>query len=269
MAGERFDPSIDSLRQAFSVQRRVIWALLMREILTRYGRHNIGFLWLFVEPMIFTLGVTALWTATQSVHGSDLPIVAFAVTGYSTVLQWRNMPSRCILSATFNNAVLYHRMIKVIDIYIARILLEFIGATMSFVFLAAFFTFIGWMEPPEDVLKVFTGWVMVGLFGASLAVFLASLSERFEIIERLWHPASYLIFPLSGAAFLVASLPPEAQNFVLYIPMVHGSELLREGYFGSHINAIYDVGYLALCTMVMLCIGLAMSRNVRDYVVPE
>jgi hypothetical protein len=78
-----------SLRRSWSIQRRVIWALLLREIMTRYGRHNIGFLWLFVEPMLFTLGVTALWTATQSAHGSNLPIVAFAITGYSSVLLWR------------------------------------------------------------------------------------------------------------------------------------------------------------------------------------
>ena len=55
------------------MQGRVLGALLIREVITRYGRHNIGFLWLFVEPMLFTLGVTALWTATKSLHGSDLP----------------------------------------------------------------------------------------------------------------------------------------------------------------------------------------------------
>ena len=69
-------------------------ALLMREVLTRYGRHNIGFLWLFVEPMMFTLGVAALWTAMKATHGSNLPIVAFAITGYSSVLLWRNMPGQ-------------------------------------------------------------------------------------------------------------------------------------------------------------------------------
>lgn len=90
----------DSLASAWRVQQRIVVALLMREILTRFGRHNIGFLWLFVEPMLFTLGVTALWTATKSVHGSNLPIVAFALTGYSSVLLWRNMPSRCILAVT-------------------------------------------------------------------------------------------------------------------------------------------------------------------------
>ena len=49
-----------------------------------------------VEPMLFTLGVTTMWTLTKSIHGSSLPIVAFALTGYSAVLLWRNMPARCI-----------------------------------------------------------------------------------------------------------------------------------------------------------------------------
>ena len=66
-----------TLRHSWEIQLRVVGALLIRETLTRYGRHNIGFLWLFAEPMLFTLGVTALWTATKTVHGSDLPIVAF------------------------------------------------------------------------------------------------------------------------------------------------------------------------------------------------
>jgi ABC-2 type transport system permease protein/capsular polysaccharide transport system permease protein len=251
------------------IQVRVIHALFLRELLTRYGRHNIGFLWIFVEPMIFTLGVTALWTATQSVHGSSLPIVSFAVTGYSTVLLWRNMPSRCILAITYNSAIMYHRQVKVIDIYLARILLEAIGASMSFFILSSFFIFIEWMEPPEDLLQVVFAWISIALLGASLAIFLASLSERFEIVEKLWHPASYLVFPLSGAAFLVSTLPKAAQDIVLWFPMVHGTEILREGFFGTKMHAVYDVEYLIASTMVMMCLGLALSRRVTDYVVPE
>ena len=105
-----------SLLQSWKIQRRVVWALTLREILTRYGRHNIGFLWLFAEPMLFTLGVTAIWTATKSVHGSDLPIVAFAITGYSSVLLWRNMPGRCIGAIAPNLSLLYHRNVRPIDI---------------------------------------------------------------------------------------------------------------------------------------------------------
>src|SRR5215217_5632277 len=87
---------VRQLLRASAIEWRVVHALLMREVLTRFGRHNIGFLWLFVEPMLFTLGVTALWTLAKQLHGSNLPIAAFALTGYSAVLLWRNMPSRTI-----------------------------------------------------------------------------------------------------------------------------------------------------------------------------
>jgi ABC-2 type transport system permease protein/capsular polysaccharide transport system permease protein len=251
-----------SLLEAWRIQRRVIWALTLREILTRYGRHNIGFLWLFFEPMLFTLGVTALWTASKSVHGSNLPIVAFAITGYSSVLLWRNMPGRCIGALAPNLSLLYHRNVRPMDVYISRLILEVAGATMSFVFLVLFFHFIGWLELPEDVLQVAGGWVMLAWFGAALAIFLGSLSEVSETVEKLWHPAAYLLFPLSGAAFLVDVLPVPAQEVVLLLPMVHGVEYLREGYFGSQMIAHYDMAYMGLCNIALTLFGLVKLTEV-------
>jgi ABC-type polysaccharide/polyol phosphate export permease len=258
-----------SLADSWRVERRVIWALVLREMMTRFGRHNIGFLWLFVEPMMFTLGVTALWTATKAVHGSTLPIVAFAVTGYSSVLLWRNMPARCILALTPNLSLLYHRNVRPIDIYVSRLLLEGAGATISFVFLVLFFSFIGWLDLPEDVLKVGMGWLMIAWFGTAAALLLGALSEVSETVEKLWHPASYILFPLSGAAFLVDALPKAAQQIVLILPMVHGVEMVREGYFGSAIVAHYDLAYVVVANSLITLLGLAQVRKVSRTVVPE
>lgn len=241
----------------------------MREVLTRFGRHNIGFLWLFVEPMMFTLGVTALWTLAGAAHGSNLPIVAFALTGYSSVLLWRNMPSRCISAIGPNLALMYHRHVKVIDIFTARLVLEAAGATISFVVLGLFFSFVGWINPPEDISKVLFAWFMLTWFGFSLAILLGSLSEGSEMVEKLWHPGSYLLFPLSGAAFMVDALPKVAQEVVLLLPMVHGVELLREGYFGSSYKAHYDLSYMALVCTCMTLLGLAKTRQISRTVMPE
>ena len=258
-----------SLRASWAIQRRVIGALLMREVLTRFGRHNIGFLWLFVEPMLFTLGVTALWTLAGIAHGSSIPIVAFAVTGYSTVLLWRNMPSRCISAITPNLALMYHRHVKVMDIFAARLLLEAAGATISFMVLSLFFIAIDWLNPPEDIGKVLFAWFMLAWFGFSLAVLMGSLSEQSEVIEKLWHPASYLLFPLSGAAYMVDALPKAAQDLVLILPMVHGVELLREGYFGSTFKAHYSIGYMTVCCAVLSFLGLVKLHEVGRKVMPE
>ncbi len=139
-----------SLWESLGIQLRVIGALLMREILDRYGRHNLGFLWMFLEPMLFTLAVTTLWSVVGLSHLSDFPIVAFAVTGYSAVLLWRNMPARCVRAVQPNHTLMHHRNIKIIDIYSARLLLEAGGATTSFVILSVVFTSFGLMSLPED-----------------------------------------------------------------------------------------------------------------------
>jgi ABC-2 type transport system permease protein/capsular polysaccharide transport system permease protein len=258
-----------SLLRSFAIQRRVIWALLMREVLTRYGRHNIGFMWLFVEPMLFTLGVTALWTATKAIHGSDLPIVAFAITGYSSVLLWRNMPSRCIDAVEPNRSLLFHRNVRVIDLFISRLLLEGAGATISFIVLSLIFIGLGQMAPPEDILQVLAGWLMLAWFGFSLAMFLGAASERSETILKLWHPASYLLFPLSGAGFLLSAMPIAAREILMYLPMINGLEYMREGFFGSRIEAIYDLEYMALCNAILSILGLAQIRILADSVIPE
>ena len=254
---------------SFRVQLRVIKALFFREVITRYGRHNIGFLWLFVEPMLFTLGVTLLWTLTKSAHGSNLPIVAFAITGYSSVLLWRNMPARCVSAIEPNLSLLYHRNVKVLDLFIARLLLEAAGATISFVALSLLFSFVGWIGLPEDPLKVLFAWFMLIWFGGSLAILIGSWGAQSDVVEKLWHPASYLLFPLSGAAFVVDALPTVAQKYVLYLPMVHGVELLREGYFGSSFKAHYDLSYMAVFCTAMTLFALMKTKDISQKVIPE
>lgn len=257
------------LLQSLRVQVRVIRALLIREMLTRYGRHNIGFLWLFVEPMLFTLGVTALWTFIGLHRESPIPIVAFALTGYSAVLLWRNMPARCVAAIEPNLALLYHRQVRLMDVFLARILLEGMGATISFIVLSTVFIATNWLSPPEDLLKVICGWFMLAWFGGALALLLGSLSGRSELVDKLWHPASYLLFPLSGAAFMLDALPPAGRDFLLWLPMVHGTEMIRDGYFGSLVRTHYDIWYFAGSCAVLTALALTQERIVSRRVVPE
>ena len=250
-----------SILRSLTVQRRTLYALMMREVITRFGRDNLGALWLIAEPMIFTLGVATLWSAAGMQHGSSIPIAAFAVTGYSSVLLWRNCASRTIGAIDSNLPLLFHRNVKVIDVFLTRIVLEVAGATGSFAVLAMFFTSIGWMEAPVDMLQVIFGWFMLAWFGAALGLLIGAGTAYSHIVEKLWGPTSYLLFPLSGAAFMVDWLPPAFQKVVLLLPMVHGVEILREGYFGNAVRTHYDVGYMAV---VCLLLSLAALYLVRD-----
>jgi capsular polysaccharide transport system permease protein len=250
-----------SLCQSWTVQKRVIYALLMREIITRFGRENLGVLWLVAEPMIFTLGIAALWTAAGMAHGSSMPIIAFAITGYSSILLWRNCASRTAMAIEHNKLLLFHRNVRVVDLFIARSVIEIIGATASFVTLGTFFIMLGKMPLPVDPLKVLLGWGMLAWFGVCMALLIGAATGFSHIVEKLWHPTSYLLFPLSGAAFMVDWLTPEFQSVVLLLPMVHGVELLRDGYFGNAVRTHYDLGYMAVSCLVLTFVGLALSRE--------
>ena len=255
--------STPSLLGSLRIQRRVLHALLMRELITRFGRENLGVLWLVLEPMVFTLGVATLWSAAGlQHHGSPIPIVAFAVTGYSSVLMWRNSASKAGSAVAQNKSLLFHRNVQVIDVLLTRSALEICGATASFIVMSLLFIFVGWMPQPIDLLKVVFGWLMLAWFGASLALLIGAGSAFSEIVERLWHPAAYLLFPLSGAAFMVDWLPTNLQKVVLLLPMVHGTEMVREGFFGNVVPTHYDVSYMATCCLVLSLAGLYVVRQV-------
>jgi capsular polysaccharide transport system permease protein len=252
-----------SLRRSFGIQFRVLHALMMREVITRFGRENLGVLWLVGEPMIFTVGVATLWTLYGVHHTSAMSIVAFAVTGYSSVLMWRNSVTRASSAVEQNKPLLYHRNVQVIDVLLTRIALEIGGATCSFMVLSLFFVFIGWMPVPLDLLTVVCGWIMLAWFGTALALLIGSAAALTEVVERLWHPGAYLLFPLSGAAFMVDWLPQNLQNIVLLLPMVHGTEMLRDGWFGNAVQTHYNVSYMAAVCLVLTLAGLYLQREVR------
>lgn len=262
-------PPCTPLGRSFAIQLRVIGALIMREIITRFGRHNIGFLWLVLEPMLFTLGVTTLWTLIKATHGSSLPITAFAVTGYSSILLWRNCTNRVVKAVEVNLSLMYHRNVRVFDVLAARLILEIAGATMSMVVLTLIFSAMGWMELPHDMLIAVTGWFLLAWFAVGLSFVVGAASERGEFVERVWHIFTYLLFPLSGAAFLVDWLPTSAQEYLLWVPMVHATEMIRHGYFGDMVRTYEDPAYLILCNTGLTLIGLAMLKETGRRVEPE
>lgn len=249
-----------SLRRSLATQLRVIHALLLREVITRFGRRNVGVLWLILEPMLFTVFVAGLWSAARLNHGSSLPIVAFAVTGYTSVLMWRNTVGRCNAAVLQNMNLLFHRNVKVLDILISRVLLECGGAAASFLILTLMMLAAELMRLPEDPLKVVGGLLLLAWFSAGLGFVIGAAASMSELVDRIWHPLAYILLPLSGAMFMVDWLPAQTQAYALALPMVHCLELLREGYFGSAVRTHYDLGYVVTFNLVLTLAGLVLVR---------
>lgn len=246
----------------WAVHRRVIGALFLREMLTRYGRNNIGFLWLFAEPMLFTFVLTAVWAATRTVHGSQIPIVAFAVTGWPSAMLWRNIPGRLIGAVRSNRALLHHRQVTIMDLYLSRILLEQMGTTTSFIGVSIILYAFGFLIPPEDPLQVLIGWLFLAWFGAALGLTVAGLADKVQVIANIWPPLSYVMMPLSGIAFIADAAPPGLRDVMVWNPPLNALEFLRDGWFGSMFRPHYDIPYLVTFNLCLTLVGLALARQV-------
>lgn len=245
-----------SLWESFRIQLRVIKALLMREILTRFGRHNIGFFWLFIEPMIYVALHPLIWAFQEPTRFGAMTSWGFAVTGFCPFVLWRNMASRCIHAVEPNRALLLHGPVKIVDLFLSRIFLEALGATVALVVLAGLLTFLGLMDLPYDPLQVSFGWLLMGWFGASLALFVGGFAEKTILIEKLWPPLILMLVVTSGTFYLADQLPPAAREILMWVPPLHATEYIREGYFGAAANFHYDLAYLSAWNLVLFISGL-------------
>ncbi|ASK27544.1 ABC transporter permease [Neisseria chenwenguii] len=258
-----------TLWESLMIQKRVTGALLMREIITRYGRNNIGFLWLFVEPLLMTAFILMIWTFFRADSVSTLNIVAFVVTGYPLMMMWRNASNRAIGAISSNASLLYHRNVRVLDTIFTRMLLEIAGATIAQMAIMAVLVIMGWMDAPSDIFYMLIAWILMALFAVGLGLVICSVAFKFEAFGKIWNTLSFVFMPLSGAFFFVHSLPNNVREYALMLPIVHGTEMFRAGYFGSSVITYESIGFIVLSDLVLLLLGLAMVAKFSKGVEPQ
>lgn len=259
---------IISLLRSIKIQKRVIGALILREIITRYGRQNIGFLWLFAEPLLLIFLIVVFIRVRGGTH-ADSSLIAFVLTGYSIAMMWRNGSNRSSKAIGANIGMLFHRNVRVLDLFLSRLVLEVAGATVAFSTLMFGFYMINWVKIPNDILYMTYAWILMAWFSFGLGLIVGALSERFETVERFWAIFSFVIFPLSGVFFKVDSLSPKTQEIVLAFPMIHGTEMIRHGYFGAQMKTHESISYLVICNVIMTFIGLILVKKYSQGVEPS
>ncbi|MBB5745340.1 ABC transporter permease [Brevundimonas variabilis] len=246
---------------------RIINALVMREMNTRFGREGIGFVWLIAEPLAFCFGILTLWILTKPAYEHGVRIAPFVMTGYMSIILCRHFISQAAAALQANMGLMHHRQISPTHIYVARAFLEFLGATAAFIVVYVVLLALGQVELPKDILLVYGGWLLLAWIAQGFALIIAGLSMRFEAMERIVPLLSYLLIPFSGAFTMVSWLPEEFRKIFLYIPFPHAIEMLRAGVFGEFVKTYYDPGYAFLVGSVMIALGLlliSISRNRID-----
>jgi capsular polysaccharide transport system permease protein len=260
---------VSSFAAGWRIQRRVIGALMIRELVTRFGRENIGFLWVMVEPLLFAGLVGILWRFMKGPEEHGVSVVAFCATGYLPLTFFRNAVMRSIRIFTVNSGLMYHRQIKILDFIFVRVLIEMIGAMMAYLFIGALLMSINEFPVPADIGALIAGWFLYCLFVFALCLILAPLSEMSDVLEKIMPVTTYVMIPFSGTFYMVSWLAPQAQAAMYYSPFVQGMEIMRYGVFGDVVNAQWNITVPIASSLVLILIGLVLCRKVRRQVVVE
>lgn len=260
---------MSALAKGWDIQVRVIKALMIRELTTRFGRENIGFLWIMAEPLLFALLVGFLWRSMKGPIEFGVDVIAFAVTGYIPLVLFRSCVQRGVNIFTANGSLMYHRQISILDLALVRFLIELIGHMMAYVFVGMALYAFGLFPVPYDLGFVLLGWGYYCIFTLALILIVAPLSELNEVLEKVIPVITYIMIPFSGAFYFVGSLYPTAAQVVLYSPLVHGMEMMRYGIFGPSINPQYEFLYPLAISLPLLVLGLLLCRVVRKRLVIE
>jgi len=248
---------------------QVVRALMLRELITRYGREGLGFLWVVGEPLIFCFGVIALWAVAKPEYEHGVRVGPLAMTGYMALLLLRHQIGYSLNALSANGGLLYHRQVKPLHLYAARNMLEFLGASAAFLIVYLCLAAIGEVGPPADWLLLYGGWFLLALQGLGLALILSALALRFAVLERVVPLLTYLIIPISGVFFMVSWLPPRFRDDYLLIPLPHPVEMIRAGVFGPFVETHYDPVYALAWGVAFLALGLVLLAGVRDRVEPD
>jgi len=247
--------------KGLATQGRVIGALIMRELHTRYGRDNIGYLWLLGEPLMLAVVIALLHSGGSKSFG-DINPVAFTVVGYTIFIMFRGIVNRSEGALESNLPLLYHRMVTVFDITIARSLLEAAGTVMAFAVLFAFCLIVGFTEFPPQPIFIFIGIICVFWMSLAVSLIITGVTYENRLLERFVHPMTYFMIPISGAFFRVGWVPRPLRDYLLYNPFPQMFEMIRYGAFEGCTLEFVEFQYIAACLLVLTFFGLLSVRAV-------
>jgi capsular polysaccharide transport system permease protein len=246
---------------------RVIKALMERDLMTRFGRENIGFVWVIVEPMLLCVGVMLIFSqmkdASGAGHSYGSSIAAFIFSGYMLLTLMRHLTNNSVLLFSRSIPLFYHRMIGPNAIFFSRMILEFVATTLAALIIYAILLILGFAEPMHDPAIVLAGWMLMGWFAMGLGSMLLIASEANEFVERFIPPFQYLTVPLSGTFFMFDWVPIEVQEVLVWNPLAHPYEMVRAGLFGPNLPTTYYPWYTFGWGLAMLGWGMYKFEETR------
>lgn len=256
-------------RTPWEIQKTVVFALLMREIKTRFGTHWTGVIWVIGGPLwqiafMLTMNVLMRGGLTRGSFDYELFLVATYVPFWLSMGLWSQLSG----GIGANRGLFNYRQVKPFDTIIARTILESVISLFAFILALLILERVGLIHEfiPAHPLDYLMAVLALTLFGMGMGLLLATIVGLVPRVVALFQALNFPFFLISGVMLSVHTLPLSVIDWLLYNPLLHLVELARAAYLPGYVvlqgvNWLYPVE----ATLIVWSIGMALYRLRRRH----
>ncbi len=261
--------TLNELMQGSRLQGRIIGALMLREMRTRFGEYRLGYAWALLEPLAQIGIMSTMFYLLGSRPPLGTSFEAFFFTGFVSFSFFRDLAQKGMSAISANRPLLSFPPVRNMDAVWARLALELITHLTSLFFVMVILGYLGVPIMPADPLKFAEGYLSIIVLGIGFGIFNATFSPLFKVWSILFSWFARVQFFISGVFFLPERLPPAALDYLRWNPTTHSLAYVREGFYGTYQSNILVEAYPFLVGIVLALVGLTLERVYRKQVSPR
>lgn len=236
----------------------LITALIRKEMTIQFGRHELGFVWVFVDP-ILQVAVMAIAVGILRANSvSDIPFVFFLLLGVQLLNLFKSAMNDGLDAIGAHRQYMAYRTIGTLDVFFAKFLCQF----MINMFSTVFFT-IGAMwwgiEVSLGSLQIFTAsYLGVWLMGCGSGLSLGVVTRNSPLAQKLLKLVNRPLMFLSCVLHPYAEVPVFYREYLYWNPLAHCIEWARKSLFPHYHVADLNMRYPWICVIVVMGIGTSI-----------
>lgn len=243
---------------------RVLFALIMREMATRYGRSAGGYIWAILNPLGFVIVLSLVFSFVLRRPELGSSFALFFATGYVPFHIYNDLAQTVGTAARFNRPLINYPGVTVTDLVLSRFVLMVMTLMLVAILLFAGIILVENADVTLRADRILLAAALAALLGLAMGTLNCFLFAWRPTWENVWMIISRPLFLISGVFFTFESLPSQARDVLWYNPLVHITGLMREGFYG-HYSASYAAPlYVVLVGITGLTVGLILLRRHRN-----
>lgn len=240
---------------------RVIFALMLREMATTYGRSAAGYLWAILEPIgaIAVLSIAFAIAFSQPPLGESFPL--FYATGYMPFMLYNTMQNKVGSAVRENLQLLFYPRVTYIDAILSRFILTLLTQLLVAVIVFGGIILLDGVTQRIDVIVVLNALLVAAFLGLGMGVLNCILIHLMPSWRQIWSILTRPLFLVSCIFYLFNTLPNWVQSILWFNPLVHIIGETRVGFYSTYRGEYVVQAFPLVVGAATLFIGLALLRR--------